>query len=176
MTINNAINSTQDTFVGFHAALGAPYTNITGNGETIPLVFGNVITNPQGNYNSGSGLYTCDRTGLYDVGGMITFLVDSPLGFLVSNYSFVVGMQTQFGSNPVQQNAIIQPVNNPVNTYQPVTVPFKGGQFYLLQAGTTVLFTAFSNNGGTDNVSILSTVTGTDTCTHAWIRYIGNVA
>lgn len=176
MAIANAIDSPFNPFVGFHAALAYTYENVTGNGEEIPLVFQNVLLNPQGNYNASTGLYTCDRTGLYDVGGMVTFLAYSPIGFPVTNLHFVVGMQTQLGSNPTQQSAIIQPVNRPINVYEPVSVPFHGGQYYIFQEGMTVLLTAYSNNGGSDNVSILNSVTGQDIASHIYIRYIGDVA
>lgn len=174
-TTSNAINSVADPFVGFHAYLGADLINVIGNNDTIPLEFQEIIVNPQSNYNSGTALYTCDRTGLYDIGGMITFMVDSPI-WIVSNSNVVIAIQAQSQNGQIQSNAIIQIVNNPLMVYQPVSIPFKSGQYYLLEEGMIILFTATSNGGGSDNINILSTVTGLDIASHIWIKYIGDVA
>lgn len=175
MTTNNAINQLADPFVGFHAYLGEDLINVIGNDDTIPLAFTEIIVNPQSNYNGATGLYTCDRTGLYDIGGMITFLVNSPI-WIVNNSNVTIAIQTQLGEDQGPGNSVIQIVNSPLMVYEPVSIPFKGGQFYLFEEGTIILFTAFSTGGGEDNINIVSSVTGLDIASHIWVKYIGDAA
>lgn len=172
-SINNAINSEQVPFVGFSAHLIAPITQAMGNNQPIRLVFDQCPLNPQADYSPISGIYTCPFEGLYYVGCTLTFKVVS--NFLVNNTFVAVYINGYLPGGEADNMMAMMPICNPLNLYAADSVCLKAGNQLYYPANTEINFYANCSGGGSNNITILNTLTGFDIATRYFIYYIGLV-